>query len=84
LLSNILLCIILIGVILPSVILKRFYPILLAFGRICDEEKSLITLTQAHQELLGVIPNLFCQLGILFTYIAGHWLDWQWLAFASE
>jgi hypothetical protein len=43
-----------------------------------------MTLIQAHQELLGVIPNMFCQLGILFTYIAGHWLDWQWLAFASE
>ena len=34
--------------------------------------------------VLGVLPNLFCQLGIFFTYVVGQWLDWSHLAFACE
>ena len=32
--------------------------------------------------VLGVLPNLFCQLGIFITYVVGQWLDWSQLAFA--
>ena len=35
--------------------------------------------------VLGVVPNLFAQLGILSTYILGYFLDdWRTLAAASE
>merc|ERR1719376_1299736 len=30
---------------------------------------------------LGVVPNLFCQLGIFVTYVPGYYLDWSWLAY---
>ena len=33
---------------------------------------------------LGVVPNLFCQLGIFSTYVAGYYLDWSWLAYACK
>ena len=39
--------------------------------------------SSVHRGILGVLPNFFCQLGILATYIAGHWLDWKLLSFAS-
>ena len=31
--------------------------------------------------VLGVLPNLLCQLGIFATYITGQYLDWSQLAF---
>ena len=34
--------------------------------------------------VLGVLPNLFCQLGIFATYVVGQWLDWSHLAFACK
>ena len=34
--------------------------------------------------VLGVLPNLFCQLGIFITYVIGQWLDWSQLAFTCE
>ena len=37
-----------------------------------------------YRGVLGVLPNLFCQVGIFGTYIMGQWLDWSWLAFACE
>jgi hypothetical protein len=33
---------------------------------------------------LAVIPNLFCQIGIFATYVAGRFLDWNTLALACE
>ena len=33
--------------------------------------------------VLGVLPNLFCQLGIFATYITGQWLDWSQLALVN-
>ena len=35
-----------------------------------------------YRGVLGVLPNLFCQLGIFVTYVIGQWLDWSELAFA--
>ena len=35
-----------------------------------------------YRGVLGVLPNLFCQLGIFVTYVIGQWLDWSQLAFA--
>lgn len=34
--------------------------------------------------VLGVLPNLFCQLGIFITYVLGQWLDYSQLAFTCE
>ena len=34
--------------------------------------------------VLGVLPNLFCQLGIFATYVMGQWLDWSQLAFVCK
>lgn len=34
--------------------------------------------------VLGVVPNLFCQLGILSTYAMGIFFDWKTLALASK
>ena len=31
--------------------------------------------------VLGVLPNLFCQLGIFITYVIGQWFDWSQLAY---
>ena len=31
---------------------------------------------------LGVVPNLFCQIGIFCTYVSGAYLVWDWLAYA--
>merc|ERR1719270_10941 len=30
--------------------------------------------------MLGVVPPLFTQVGILYTYVAGIYLDWRWLS----
>ena len=30
--------------------------------------------------MLGVVPPLFTQVGILYTYVAGVYLDWRWLS----
>lgn len=35
-----------------------------------------------YRGVLGVLPNLFCQLGIFITYVVGQWLDWSQLALA--
>ena len=37
-----------------------------------------------YRGVLGVLPNLFCQLGIFVTYVVGQWLDWSQLALACE
>lgn len=31
--------------------------------------------------VLGVIPNIFCQVGIFITYVLGHFMDWSQLAY---
>ena len=37
-----------------------------------------------YRGVLGVLPNLFCQLGIFITYVCGQWLDWSQLALACK
>ena len=39
---------------------------------------------QEYRGVLGVLPNLFCQLGIFITYVVGQWLDWSQLALACK
>ena len=37
-----------------------------------------------YRGVLGVLPNLFCQLGIFITYVIGQWLDWSQLALTCK
>lgn len=37
-----------------------------------------------YRGVLGVLPNLFCQLGIFITYVVGQFLDWSQMAFACR
>lgn len=37
-----------------------------------------------YRGVLGVLPNLFCQLGIFITYVLGQWLDYSQLAFTCK
>jgi len=42
----------------------------------------IVEVTDPHfRGVLGVLPNLFVQLGIFITYVMGQWLDWSHLAF---
>ncbi len=37
-----------------------------------------------YRGVLGVVPNLFCQIGIFSTYVLGQFFDWQSLAFGCK
>ena len=51
---------------------------------LCIPAVYIVEISSAnHRGVLGVLPNLFCQLGIFATYVTGHWLEWNTLAFAS-
>ena len=40
--------------------------------------------SQETRGVMGVVPNLLCQIGVFGTYVAGHWLNWSHLAYACE
>lgn len=40
--------------------------------------------SKENRSTLGVLPNIFCQIGILATYTAGSFVDWRGLALASK
>ncbi len=67
--------------------LKAWYFICLLIPglTLCIPNVYLVEVTSPeYRGVLGVIPNLFCQLGIFITYVMGHWLDWSQLAFACK
>ena len=44
----------------------------------------LVEVTSEHNRgMLGVVPPLFTQIGVLYTYIAGCYLDWRLLSISG-